>query len=76
MNKARKKKMKAGRFLVYLVLFVGGFLSLVPFFWLIRSAFMNMLEIYTLPPIWWSEHPTWENFKTVFLQMFRFFRIF
>lgn len=68
--------MKAGRLLAYLVLFVGGFLSLVPFFWLIRSAFMNMLEIYTLPPIWWSEHPTWENFKTVFFADVPFFSYF
>lgn len=76
MNKVMKKKMKAGRLLAYLVLFAGGFISLVPFFWLIRSAFMNMLEIYTMPPIWWSKHPTWENFKTVFFADVPFFSYF
>lgn len=76
MNKAIKKKMKPGRLLAYLVLFMGGFLSLVPFFWLIRSAFMNMLEIYTMPPIWWSKHPTWENFETVFFADVPFFSYF
>lgn len=76
MNKAINKKIKVRRVLIYLVLFVGGFLSLVPFYWLIRSAFMNMLEIYTMPPIWWSKHPTWENFKTVFFADVPFFSYF
>lgn len=76
MNKVIKKKIKVRRVLIYLVLFVGGFLSLVPFYWLIRSAFMNMLEIYTMPPIWWSKHPTWENFKTVFFADVPFFSYF
>ena len=76
MNKVIKKKMKVGRILTYLVLLAGGFISLVPFFWLIRSSFMNMLEIYTMPPILWSKHPTWDNFKTVFFANVPFFSYF
>ncbi len=62
-----KKKIRVWSILPYMILIVGALISLVPFYWLIRSAFMNMLEIYTMPPLWWSKNPTLNNFETVFL---------
>ena len=62
------------RGMIYALLTLGALLSLVPFFWLIRSSFMDMLEIYTMPPLWWSRHPTWANFETVFLADVPFFK--
>lgn len=78
MNTAEKnrKKLKPGRVLLYLILVLGAALCLIPFYWMIRSAFMDMLEIYILPPRWWAENPTWKNFKTVFFANIPFFSYF
>lgn len=72
----KKKKIKPAKFFIYLLMIVGAIISLVPFYWLIRSSFMDMLEIYTLPPLWWSEHPSFINFKTVFFADIPFFSYF
>lgn len=74
--KKNKKKLTVSRVVIYLVLLLGAFVSLVPFYWLIRSAFMNMLEIYTLPPLLWSKEPSFDNFRTVFFADVPFFSYF
>ncbi len=76
MSIKKRKKMKGSRVVLYLALIVGALISLVPFYWLIRSAFMNMLEIYILPPLWWSREPSFDNFKTVFFADIPFFSYF
>lgn len=71
-----RKKIKPVRVLVYLILILGALMCMIPFYWLVRSAFMNMLEIYKQPPRWWAENPTWENFETVFFANIPFFSYF
>jgi multiple sugar transport system permease protein len=61
-----KRRIKASKAIVFILLFVGAVLSLVPFYWMVRSSFMDMMEIYKMPPLIWSENPTWVNYKTVF----------
>lgn len=60
------RRIKWARIAVTAVLLVGAILSIVPFFWLVRSSFMSMLEIYKMPPVIWSAKPTLNNFRTVF----------
>lgn len=67
-------KAKLSRATIIGLLLLGVLFSLVPFFWLIRSSFMNMLEIYTMPPLLWSQHTTLENFQTVFFADVPFFK--
>lgn len=59
---------------VSLLLTLGALVSLVPFFWLIRSSFMSMLEIYTMPPLIWATKPSWANYRTVLFAEVPFFR--
>ena len=66
----------SARIAVYVLLLLGAALSLVPFFWLIRSSFMDMLEIYIMPPLWWSRHTSLQNYRTVFLADIPFFSYF
>lgn len=49
-----KRKIRWTRIVVFMILLLGAFLSLVPFYWMIRSAFMDMIEIYIMPPLLWS----------------------
>lgn len=42
-------KKKLCRLCVMLLLLLGAVVSLVPFYWLVRSSFMTMMEIYIMP---------------------------
>ena len=60
---AAAKRTSWSRAAVAVVLILGSVLSLVPFFWMVRSSFMSMLEIYKVPPLLWSENTTWVNYR-------------
>ena len=74
--KPNRKKISSSAVAVYVILIAGAVLSIVPFFWLIRSSFMDMIEIYIMPPLWWSRHPTWDNFRNVFMADVPFLKYF
>lgn len=63
----KRKKIRASRVLLYAAMILGALFSLVPFFWMLRSSFMDMIEIYVMPPLWLSRNPSWKNYFTVFL---------
>lgn len=74
--KPNRKKISSSAVAVYVILIAGAVLSIVPFFWLIRSSFMDMIEIYIMPPLWWSRHPTCDNFRNVFMADVPFLKYF
>lgn len=51
------------------VLSVFGIFMLVPFAWMMLSAFKTEAEIKRLPPTIWPETFTWENFGRLFTEM-------
>lgn len=51
--------------LAHLVLGVGGFLMMVPFFWLLSSSLKQPHEIFRLPPVFIPETFRWENYREV-----------
>jgi multiple sugar transport system permease protein len=52
-----------GKGLLYLVLLAGAAFSLVPLIWLIRSSFMNMGQIFEMPPVWIPRPFRFENYS-------------
>lgn len=46
-----KKRIKPGRVLLYLFLIIGTLVCLFPFYWMIRSSFMDIGQIFVMPPI-------------------------
>jgi len=54
-----------GKIMAYLVLSVGGFLMLTPFFWLISSSLKAPHQIYTFPPQWIPDPVQWQNYIEV-----------
>lgn len=46
-----KKRIKSGRVLLYLFLTIGTLVCLFPFYWMIRSSFMDIGQIFVMPPI-------------------------
>jgi multiple sugar transport system permease protein len=53
--------------LVLHVLLVAGLIAMVgPFIWMLLSSFKQEVEIREVPPTWWPQSPTLENYRTVF----------
>ena len=46
-----RKKMKPGKLFIYVFLLTGSFVCLFPFYWMFRSSFMDMGQIFVMPPI-------------------------
>jgi multiple sugar transport system permease protein len=47
---------------LYLILILISIAMLFPFFWLVRSALMNQVEIFTMPVKWLPAKLLWSNF--------------
>lgn len=43
-------------------------ICLFPFWWMVLSSVKTLRELYTVPPIWWPETPTWENYRKVLFE--------
>lgn len=60
-ERSRKKKI-AYKIFIYLLLIGGALFSLLPLYWLIRSSFMELAQIFVVPPIWIPNPIRWENY--------------
>jgi multiple sugar transport system permease protein len=60
---------------VYLVLGVGLLVMLAPFLWMLLGALKPEAELQRVPPTWWPEAPSLDNFRELFdrLDFPRFF---
>lgn len=54
---------------LYVVLAVGLFLVVVPFIWMLVSSFKPEAEVRMVPPTWWPETVTTENYDRLFTQL-------
>ncbi|WP_251028933.1 carbohydrate ABC transporter permease [Bacillus sp. ISL-18] len=63
--KMEKRSVKELTFKVflYLVLIILSIAMIFPFFWLVRSALMNQVELFTMPVKWLPSELLWSNFK-------------
>lgn len=53
----------------YLVLGIGLVVVLSPFAWMALSSIKSQGEILRVPPTWWPEAPTLENFRELFVRL-------
>jgi multiple sugar transport system permease protein len=61
----RKKGQQAiGSFLVFATLTAGGLVVMLPFFWMLSTAFKRAEEVYLSPPVWIPNPPQLINFWT------------
>ena len=63
-------KKKIGRFVGYGLLYIGlllfGFVAVMPFIWMVRSSFMEIKQIFIMPPQWIPDPFTLDNYVQVF----------
>jgi multiple sugar transport system permease protein len=53
------------RFLVYFVLILGLSMTLMPFAWMILGSFKTATELIRIPPTFWPDNPTLDNYRTI-----------
>jgi multiple sugar transport system permease protein len=60
---------------VYVVLAVGLLATLTPFIWMLLGSFKPEAELQRVPPTWWPEAPSLDNYRELFdrLDFPRFF---
>jgi multiple sugar transport system permease protein len=67
-NKPRKP-FPWGTALTLLILGIGATLMIAPFLWIIQSAFGETTEAFVLPPRWFPQNPSLDNFRDVLQQV-------
>jgi multiple sugar transport system permease protein len=54
---------------LYAVIGAGLFLVVIPFIWMLVSSFKPEAEVRAVPPTWWPETVTTENYHQLFTQL-------
>jgi len=63
----RQPKQIVKYILLYLIVVIGAFISMVPFVWTFLSSGKDITELYRYPPTWWPEHLRFaENYVEIF----------
>ena len=52
-------------YMVHLLLILGLAMTLMPFVWMILASFKMATEIMRVPPTFWPENPTLNNYQTI-----------
>lgn len=68
-----KKKIKPSRIFVYLFLIFGSLVCLFPFYWMIRSSFMDIGQIFVMPPMLFPDPVVTTNYRDA-LDVMPYFR--
>jgi ABC-type glycerol-3-phosphate transport system permease component len=72
-----ERRIRPARLMVYVLLIVGLSATLLPFLMMILSSFKTNMELLRIPPTFWPDNPTLNNYKTIFndpkLPLMRFY---
>lgn len=55
-----------GRWWLYLVMSALLVIVITPFAWMLLGSLKTQGELLAVPPTWWPESPTWDNFQRLF----------
>ncbi len=67
-RRKREKSVRTPPWL-YAVLTLGLFLVVVPFLWMLVSSFKPESEVRSVPPTWWPEKVTIDNYENLFSRL-------
>lgn len=59
---SQRVRRRIGRTAAYLLLLLGSVVMLLPLYWLIRSSFMGLGQIFLFPPKWIPDPWVWQNY--------------
>ena len=61
----RRRRIGGAGFWITLALFIGLLIMIVPFVWMLLGSFKTTAELRQVPPTWWPENFTFENFSNL-----------
>jgi multiple sugar transport system permease protein len=61
----RSARNRSGRVVLYVVLTVLGVIAALPFVWMILSSFKPQAEVRAIPPTFWPQEGTLDNYRTI-----------
>lgn len=64
--KPRRKKLRPGTVILYIILTAGTLVSVVPLYWMLRSSLMSNAEIFMFPPRFFPSTWRWANYEKTF----------
>jgi len=62
---ARGPRHRSGRVILYAVLTTLGVIAALPFVWMILSSFKPEAEVRAIPPTFWPQEGTLDNYRTI-----------
>jgi multiple sugar transport system permease protein len=62
------KRSARSKWLLYTVVTLGFLAVITPFVWMVLGSFKPEGELLRVPPTWWPESPTLDNYRTLFSQ--------
>lgn len=60
--------MRAVKLIAYAILTIWAVLTLLPLYWMLVTAFKTQVAVQAIPPDWWPNPPTFQNFEVFFLR--------
>ena len=60
------KRSAASRWLLYTMVTLGFVAVVTPFVWMILGSFKTQGELLRVPPTWWPQKPTLDNYRALF----------
>ncbi len=60
-----RRRVPLGRPLLYLVLAVAGLIAMLPFLWMLFGSFKTGQELRQIPPTFWPQSWTLDNYRTI-----------
>lgn len=61
--------LKPGKYIYNITILMLAVLWIIPFYWMLRSAFMSIEQIFFYPPVLFPNPVKWENFKDAFISL-------
>ena len=62
----KKKRSAPSKWWLYIVLTIGFVAVVTPFVWMILGSFKGESELRQVPPTWWPQTPTLDNYRQLF----------
>lgn len=63
-QRIQKRKLSAGQIITFVLLTIGAFSMILPFFWMVSTSIKTTGETLAIPPVWLPENWQWSNHET------------
>lgn len=60
-----ERQLTLGRIAVYTILILSSIIAIIPFVWMILASFKTGAEVRQVPPTFWPQAPTLDNYRTI-----------